>query len=361
MTILGIETSCDDTCCAILKKGREFEVLANIISSQVMVHRPWQGVYPALAKREHEKNLVPVLKRALKEAGFLTEGKVNFSRKEIDEILSRNPELCKKTNNFLKRYKGPKIDALTVTEGPGLEPCLWTGMNFVKALSSAWKIPIIPTNHLKAHLFVNFLNNKISFPSLGLIVSGGHTQLILMKDKKDFRLLGETRDDAAGECFDKTARLLKLNYPGGPEIEKRAKLTKKTSLSLPRPMIYSQDYDFSFSGLKTAVLYEVKKRRLNKSFVNEMAKETQQAIIDVLIKKTIKAARDFKVKSIVLGGGVIANKEIQRQFKKRVPFPLVFPPSQLCADNALMTCLAAYYSNKRENWKKIKVNANLNI
>ncbi len=359
MIILGIETSCDDTCCALLKKQGDFQVLSNVVSSQIKVHRKYQGVFPTLAKREHEKNLTLVLKKSLKKANLLKKKKKKI--KDLKNILSRHPELLKRTTNFLNNHQKPQIDAIAVTKGPGLEPCLWTGLNFAKALSFTWNIPIIPINHLKGHIFANFLEKKPPLPALCLIVSGGHTQLVLMDKKRKHKLLGETRDDAAGECFDKSARLLKLNYPGGPEIEKRAKLAKKSSIKLPRPMIYAQNYDFSFSGLKTAVLYEVKKTRLTKKYVNEMAKEIQQAIIDVLIKKTIKAARDYKVKSVILSGGVVSNKELKKQFQEKIDFPLYFPPSKLCTDNALMTCLAGFFTKKTKDWKKTKVNANLRV
>ncbi len=359
MIILGIETSCDDTCCALLKKQGTFQVLANIISSQIEVHKEYQGVFPTLAKREHEKNLTLVLEKALKKGGLLKKKKKKI--KELKDILSRHPQLKKNLTSFLTNHEKPKIDAICVTNGPGLEPCLWVGVNFAKALSFVWDIPIIPVNHLKGHVFANFLEKKPLLPALCLIVSGGHTQLVLMDKKRKFKLLGETRDDAAGECFDKSARLLKLDYPGGPEIEKRARLVKKSTIKLPRPMIYAQNYDFSFSGLKTAVWHEVDKRKLTKNYVDQVAKEIQQAVADVLIKKTIKAARDYKVSSIILSGGVMANKELKRQFQKRSNFPLYFPPSKLCTDNALMTCLAAFFEKKPKDWKKIKVNANLKI
>ncbi len=362
MIILGIETSCDDTSCALLKKESDFKIIANVISSQVNVHRPYKGVFPALAKREHEKNLTLVLKKTLKKANLLKKKNNKIPEEKLKKILIKNPELLKNLIVFLKNYQKPKISAIAVTEGPGLEPCLWTGINFAKALSFVWRMPIIPVNHLKAHILINFLNNKkISFPALALIVSGGHTQLVLMKNIKSFKLLGETRDDAAGECFDKIARLLKLEYPGGPEIAKRAELIKETKVSLPRPMIYANNYEFSFSGLKTAVLHEVSNKKLNKNYVNQVAKESQQAIIDVLIKKTIKAAKDFKVKSIILGGGVTANKELKKQIKKKSHLPVFCPPNNLSTDNALMVCLTAFYNKKTKNWQNLKANANLKI
>lgn len=335
MTILAIETSCDDTCVAIVKvSGKKrplFDILSNIVSSQVEIHRKWGGVYPTLAKREHQKNLPLVLEKALKKAG------------------------------------SPKIDLIAVTVGPGLDPCLWVGVNFAKALSYSWNIPTVPVNHIEAHILVNSIN-KQSFPAVCLVVSGGHTQLILMKDFGKYKILGETRDDAAGECFDKTARILGLGYPGGPAIAVEAKKSRgRGSIRLPRPMIHSGNYDFSFSGLKTAVLYRYQKSEIkNQKYKQEMAKEIQQAIIDVLIAKTIKAAKDYRVKTIILGGGVSANKELRKQFQqrtKREKLNLKVPSPKFSTDNAAMTAITAYFhlKEKTENLKKIKADANLKI
>lgn len=398
MNILAIETSCDDTCVAIIKtpskKGGNFNVLSNIVSSQVKIHQKYGGVYPTLAKREHQKNLVTVLSKALMKSGLLKkiEGKKwGAKSKTLKEILSREESLFENLKKFLEKNQKPKIDVIAVTIGPGLEPCLWVGVNFAKALSFYWGIPIIAVNHIKAHLFVNMLQNgklkeltKKDFPAVCLIVSGGHTQLILMKDFGKYKALGETRDDAAGECFDKTARILGLSYPGGPVISRKAaKLQPSTQIKnlsalanrihLPRPMINTKDYDFSFSGLKTAVLYEFKKQpkktRESQKYIKQMCAEIQQAIIDVLIKKTIKAAKDYNAKTIILGGGVVANEELRRQFKSKVgslgfKINLLIPPKDLCTDNALMVALAGYFrvkSSKTENWKSIAVNANLGL
>jgi len=356
MIILSIDTSCDDTCIAILKiEKKKIKVLSNIVSSQIKVHQKYGGVYPSLAKREHEKNLVPVLKQALKKSGISDTSKIN---------------------------------AIAVTIGPGLEPCLWVGLNFAKSLSLVWDVLLIPINHIEGHIFANFINKnpkfqilmakQIKFPALALIVSGGHTQLILIKEIGDYKIIGETRDDAAGECFDKTARILGLPYPGGPAIAKQALQWKSQAndqskrIKLPRPMMYSKDYDFSFSGLKTAVLYDYKKRvkkvKTSRKYIREMAKEIQQAIIDVLIKKTIKSAKDYKVKTIILGGGVVANKELQRQFKEKIKkeMPncfLLIPDSNLCTDNAAMIGMAGYLNKNKalKDPQKIKVNSNLRI
>jgi N6-L-threonylcarbamoyladenine synthase len=348
MIILAIETSCDDTGIALIKvdskKKPKIKVLSNIISSQVEIHKKYGGVYPFLAKREHEKNLPLVFEKAMKQA------------------------------------KNPKIDVVAVTIGPGLEPCLWTGVNFAKKLVKKSKASMIPINHIEAHIYANFLKPKFNFrkvfPAISLIVSGGHTQIILVKTFGDYKILGETRDDAAGECFDKVARMLGLDYPGGPAIEKKAKefrrRTSKFEISLPRPMMYQKNYDFSFSGLKTAALYHFRsqKPKIQKSqeYIKNMAHELQQAIIDVLIYKTLKAAKEYNVKSIILGGGVSANKELRKQFKKKIKKELLnvnyyLPDIKYSTDNALMIALTAYYllKNKSKCWKKAVVNANLRL
>jgi len=282
MNILAIETSCDDTCTAILDiKDSKSRILSNIISSQVKLHKKYGGIYPSLAKREHQKNLPIVFKKALRQAQ--------------------------------NKQKFEKPDLIAVTVGPGLEPCLWVGVNFTKELSKKLNLPIIPINHIEAHIFANFIggnskfqipNSKTIFPAICLVVSGGHTQLILMRDFEKYKIVGETRDDAAGECLDKVARILGLGYPGGPIISRLAKKStdrERVSVGLPRPMIYQKNYDFSFSGLKTAVLYDFKNRpkkiRESRGYKRAMAVEVQQAVIDVLTTKTIKAAKEYRAKN----------------------------------------------------------------
>ncbi len=407
MRILAIETSCDDTAIAILEvtngKTPDFKVLANVVSSQTELHKKYGGVFPAMAKREHQRNLVPVLEQALKLAKLrnpkfktLNPKQIqNPKFKTIEKILSKESELYKNLAEFLEKYEKPDIDAIAVTHGPGLEPCLWVGVNFAKALASFWNKPIIPVNHIEAHILVNFLENSIysksndrvnlsiNFPAVSLIVSGGHTQLILMKGVGKYKIIGETKDDAAGECFDKAARILGLGYPGGPvisEITSRANNPPRP-IKLPRPMIDSKDYDFSFSGLKTAILYAVKDRGPRElkdpKFVESVAVEIEQAIVDVLIKKTIKAAKDYKVKTIILGGGVSANTELRKQFIEKAPkeiysnfndrenqgIRVIFPEKNLSTDNALMIAVTGYFhkNKKTKAWKKIKVKANLRI
>lgn len=393
MIILSVETSCDDTSIALIKfpasKRRAcFDILANIVSSQTEIHKKWGGVYPTLAKREHQKNLIPVLEKALKKSREL---KIKNYKPQIEEkklkilkkILEREPELLNDFLNFIPKIEKPKIKAIALTIGPGLEPCLWTGINFAKALAFFWNLPIIPINHIEAHIFAGFIDKinfqdlkiKIFFPAVCLVVSGGHTQLILMRNFGRYKILGETQDDAAGECLDKTARILGLGYPGGPAIAAEAEKFKSSDLNfkinLPRPMIKSKDYNFSFSGLKTAVLYEFKKRtpqiRKNKKYIRAVCAETQQAVIDVLLYKTLKAAKNYGVKNIILGGGVTANQELRKQFekkiKKEIPGSKIYIPTlEFCTDNAAMTAMAYFFHQKeKKNWQKIKAKADLRI
>ena len=347
MIIFSIETSCDDTCVSFIrvneKKKAKIEILSNLISSQVELHKEYGGVYPLMAQREHQKNLPLLFKKAQREAG------------------------------------SPKIDLIAVTVGPGLDPCLWAGVNFATDLSEKLDTPIFPVNHIEGHIYANFIESDLSFkevfPAICLIVSGGHTQLILVKKFGDYKILGETRDDAAGECFDKIGRMLGLGYPGGPAIEKESlkKIEKRRGIELPRPMIFQKNYDFSFSGLKTAVLYNFKSQDLktqkNKDYIREVCYESQKAIIDVLLLKTVKAVRDYNVKSIILGGGVTANKELRKSFQEKVKkdlpnVNLYLPNIQHSTDNSLMIGLTAYYywlKNKKFKLEKIIVDANLKV
>ena len=410
MRILAIETSCDDTGVAILEvKNNKFKVLSNIISSQE-IHKNYGGVFPMMAKREHQNNLVSVLAKALNQVKLLKvkRGLENSKLKNIEKILEKENKLFLNLKTFLEKYKKPEVDLIAVTNGPGLEPCLWVGVNFAKALSYFWDIPTVPVNHIEAHILVNFidLNSKFKnqnaklqskiknlLPAICLVVSGGHTQLVFMEKIGDYKIIGETRDDAAGECFDKCAKILGLGYPGGPIISKIASQSvQRQSLGgLPRPMINSKDYDFSFSGLKTAVLYKVRDKKecpsssnssghsalrasgsMRRDFVSEMCFEIQQAIIDVLIKKTINAARNYKVKTIILGGGVSANSELRSQFEMQnskiknqndnSKFKIIYPPKNLSTDNALMIAITAFFhKNKKVQWQKLKAKANLRI
>jgi len=397
MKILAIETSCDDTCVALAsQKGDNFLIEKEVISSQTKIHQKWGGVYPTAAKREHQKNIVPIIEKILKDEkevkGF------SFSEKKlakIESLLAKDKLLKRRLLSFLKNKKKVKIDLIAVTKGPGLEPCLWVGVNTAKSLSYFWNVPIVGVNHIEAHILINFLkdekilNIEKYMPAVCLVVSGGHTQLVLMKDLFDYQIIGETRDDAAGEAFDKTARVLGLSYPGGPAIEKLISEYRNIEMSkfrhfdisrcrdveirLPRPMIHSKNFDFSFSGLKTAVLYFFKKqpKKIQKSdtFKVCLAKEIQNAIVEVLVKKTIRAAEEFKVKSIILGGGVSANSSLRSAFKKEIiknfyQMNFLVPETKLSTDNATMTAFAGYLRFKKfgkDNWKNLEADANLII
>ncbi len=356
MKILAIETSCDDTCVAVVrarersgKKMPRFDILSNIISSQTKIHARYGGVVPSLAKRAHQENLLSVLKEALREAG-------------------------------MSEVKKPKIDLIAVTHGPGLEPALWAGVNFARALSYWWEIPLLGVDHMEGHIAANFLsevrgnsksegrNPKLLFPAICLAVSGGHTQLILVKDILKYKLLGETVDDAAGEGFDKVARMLGLGFPGGPEIAKAAKGGDPRAFNFPRPMAHSKDYNFSFSGLKTAVLYTVQKFTGTVPG-DDVAASFQQAAVDVLIAKTIKAAKEYKAKTIMLAGGVAANEELRKQLGEKIASELPdtkyqIPDTKLATDNAAMIAAAAYFRRGKATltrWKTLRANGNLKI
>jgi N6-L-threonylcarbamoyladenine synthase len=388
MIILGIETSCDDTAISVIKTSasalkkkqpifNDFEILSDYVSSQAAIHSPYGGVFPAIAKREHQKNITPLLIKSLKNSGLLKKNKKPIDAKKllkVQKILDRNQDIFNNIKEFFKEYDIPEINKIAVTIGPGLEPCLYTGINFARALSLYWDIPLSSVNHLEGHIFSNWLSpiEKIEFPAIALVVSGGNTQIISIENLGKYKLIGETRDDASGECFDKTARILGLEYPGGPIIAKEAKKfkEKKYNISLPRPMKYDKNYDFSFSGLKTAVLYDFKKRtekeRTSKDYISEMCYEIERAVIDVLVFKTMKAAESLKTKTILLGGGVSANKELIKEFKKQCKIKKIYftaPLTKFSGDNASMIALAALFSPnaKTASWQKMKPNSNLKI
>ena len=380
MYILGIETSCDDTGIAILEiKGKKFppkiKVITSLISSQIAVHRPWGGVVPSLAKREHQKHLQPLLQEALKQFNQFDNQKFVLDKEQIpvlENLFQRNPQWGKEFLQFIQTTQRPKIDFIAVTQGPGLAPALWTGVIFAQALSFAWKIPLIPVNHLEAHILSCWLPQKEhlaptpTYPLIALVVSGGHTQLILVKSFGHYKVLGETRDDAAGECFDKTARVLGLGYPGGPPIAQSAQKWQNISkdqkdkipstileIKLPRPMIYAKNWDFSFSGLKTAVSYLDQKLnpKIKKSpfYPLKMADEIQKAINDVLVRKTMKAAQTYRAKGVALSGGVSANQQLRERLQRecRLANLQFFQPILSYAmDNAAMVAFAGYYHQK---------------
>jgi len=347
MRILGIETSCDETAVAILEvkdnsKSPIFNVLSNVVSSQVELHAEYGGVVPNLAAREHAKNMIPCLKEAM-------------------DTAKLRPE---------------QIDLIAVTRGPGLIPALLIGTSAAKSLAYAWQKPIVGVNHIAGHIYANWIENaSIKFPVLCLIVSGGHTELVLMTDYGKFELLGKTRDDAVGEAFDKAARLLDLGYPGGPAISKIAEQGETDKFNLPRPMIHDKTFDFSFSGLKTAVRELVmSQKNMTDSTRADIAKEFQQATIDVLISKTIKATEKYNPKTIILAGGVAANKELREQLgativgnknlcSKQYQTRYLMPSLKLCTDNAAMIAVAGYFEKDKATnspWD-VQTDANLTI
>lgn len=333
MKILSIETSCDETAISLFQvteteSGTHFKVLANITHSQVDVHRAYGGVFPKLAKREHQINLPIVLEQIMQD-------------QEIP-------------------------DYICVTSGPGLEPALWTGITFAIELGQKWNIPVVPVNHMEGHILSvlvpeingsDFIVPKdlFEFPALALLISGGHTELVLAKNIGDYAIIGKTRDDAVGEAFDKVARILGLQYPGGPEISKlAAQYINQEKPDFPRPMIHSKDYDFSFSGLKTAVLYYTQSlpQPLSDEQKIAVSYEFQEAATEVITKKTKQAVLDLGIQTLIVGGGVSANTRIKESLIKQISEILPaenihFPVRELTGDNALMIGLAGYFKIKK--------------
>lgn len=329
MRILGIETSCDETAAAVVEAtggalAPTFTVRSSVIHSQIDIHRPYGGVYPTLAKREHTQNIHPVIEEALE-----------------------------------KSKTAPQdIDALAVTVGPGLEPALWVGITTAQELAKKWDLPLIPANHMEGHLVSVLLEEQknVTFPAIGLLVSGGHTELIRMQGWGQYELIGRTRDDAAGEAFDKVARILNLPYPGGPALSQLAtQHTKNTGgeITLPRPMLHSNDYDFSFSGLKTAVLYVTRQHPeliTETSLRAALAHEFESSVIEVLISKTKRAMESYGAQTLIVGGGVIANtrlREACEELARTTHTALFLPHHTHTGDNAAMIAGAAYLAHER--------------
>lgn len=331
MKILGIETSCDETSAAIIEgTGNTLNILSNIISSSLRIHGKTGGIIPENAAREQIKFITPVIEKALGTAGTRLED----------------------------------IDAVALTYGPGLIGSLLVGVETAKTISYVFTKPLIPVNHMIGHIYANWINNtQIRFPAIALVVSGGHTDLLLIKNHGDNKLLGGTRDDAAGEAFDKIGRLLGLPYPGGPAIEEVAPKGNPNRFRFPRPLIGSPDLDFSFSGLKTAVLREIESIiTLNEQTVNDLAYATQEAIIDVLIKKTLKAVDKYKARSVVISGGVSANQKLREKLIvncEQLNVKFFAPDKKLCTDNAAMIASAAYFNFKPESWQNVTADPEL--
>jgi N6-L-threonylcarbamoyladenine synthase len=315
MIILGIESSCDETACALVRNGRA--VLSSVILSQEKLHGSFNGVVPEIASRAHVENINGVIEKTL---------------------------LGKGEPRHL-------IDAVAVTVGPGLVGSLLVGKMTAEALIWVWKKPLVGINHLEAHLFSNLLEHPdLSPPFIGLVVSGGHTDLVHVKDFGRYRVLGRTRDDAAGECFDKVAAILNLGYPGGPLIDRLSKMGNPELIRFPRPYL-AHSWDFSFSGLKTAVLYYMRGNNApDPKFIADVCASFQAAVVEVLVKKTIDAARKLELKIIAVGGGVAANSELRKKFLsegKKAGIKIVLPSSKYCTDNAAMVASLGYYKLKK--------------
>ena len=351
MKILSIETSCDDTGIAIVEiNDSSITILSNIVNTQT-IHEGYGGVFPAMAKREHIKNIPDVYAEACVMAGLSQEN--------------------------------PEIQYIAVTVGPGLEPSLWVGITFAIELSKKLQVPIIPVNHMEGHLLSSLLptyelQKKIDLRAMpenaiSLLVSGGHTQLIEIKNTTQYKIIGTTVDDAVGEAFDKVARMLGLPYPGGPAISKLADAGRKqgiaSSISFPRPMLHSKDFNFSFSGLKTAVLYHIRDNPLqNEEDKISIAREFEDAAIEVIIKKTIRAIQETGSTHLLLGGGVAANTHLQNELEKagtEANFAIYYPVKQITGDNALMIAMAGYSNLKTTkptfDYENLKANGNLKL
>ncbi|OHA91186.1 MAG: tRNA (adenosine(37)-N6)-threonylcarbamoyltransferase complex transferase subunit TsaD [Candidatus Zambryskibacteria bacterium RIFCSPHIGHO2_01_FULL_49_18] len=361
MKILAIETSCDETAVALLDitgplENPEIKILGNTLLSQIPLHEQYGGVFPMLAKREHEKNLPILLKQTL------------------ESTKSQAPNSKQIQNS---KFEIPNIDFIAVTAGPGLEPALWAGITFAEELGKKWNKPVVPANHMAGHIFSvlyrtetnpksEILNPKsaLALPALALLVSGGHTELVLVKDFDKYEILGRTKDDAVGEAFDKVARMLGLHYPGGPKISALAEISRnkkpssaqgygrakqETNFKFPRPMINSGDLNFSYSGLKTAVLYKIRDLgKLNDEMKEDIARAFEDAAVEVLVEKTRKALGNTSedIKTLIIGGGVAANKHLVRELEEMMKdFDAVLlrmPERSLTTDNAVMIGIAAY-------------------
>jgi len=366
MNILSIESSADETAVSLVKAEGVFpdatyEVLGNALHSQVDLHALYGGIYPTMAKREHAKRILPLMKEALTEAEILTESTEEIPLKiqeKLYEILYREEGLADALIAFAESHERPEIDLITVTSGPGLEPALWVGVNFAKAISYLMNIPVVAVNHMEGHILASLYDvekdnalSEIDFPAVSLLISGGHTELVLMKDWGQYEKIGQTLDDAVGEAFDKVARMMGLEYPGGPKISKLAAEARQLNLppfkELPRPMIHSGDLNFSFSGLKTAVLYAIDKKELTEPEKQALSRDFEDATLEVLLKKTSAALEEHGAKTLIVGGGVSASQYFRQEFNRHclTAFPDVtvyFPNPGLSTDNAVMIALAGH-------------------
>jgi N6-L-threonylcarbamoyladenine synthase len=358
MNILSIETSCDETGVSFVcgaKEGDEysFVTLANNLLSQAKLHAEYGGIFPSLAKREHAKAIIPLIEKTLIEAGVRRSAKKETNRLEAARVfLEREPETAEALE-VLADFDMSAVDALAVTVGPGLAPALWVGVNTVRALSALFEKPIIPVNHMQGHLYSPLYPKSKMFelPALALLVSGGHTELLRLDESLKITELGATRDDALGEAFDKAARLLNLEYPSGALLAKEAQKHRDahsdhTSALFPRPMIESNSFDVSYSGLKTALLYFLRDNPIEDDADKErIAREFEDAALDCIVAKVKKALEEKEVRSLVVGGGVIANTELRKRLaslSKTFSLPLYIPEMELTTDNSLMIAVAGF-------------------
>ncbi len=330
--ILGIETSCDETAAAVIKNGTD--ILSNIVASQIESHKRFGGVVPEIASRHHVEQITLVLEEALREADVTYDD----------------------------------LDAIAVTEGPGLVGALLIGVNAAKAVAFAHNIPLVGVHHIAGHIYANRLIKEIKYPALSLVVSGGHTELVMIKSPGQFKVIGETRDDAAGEAYDKVARTLHLPYPGGPHIDRLAQEGDPTSVPLPRAWL-EDSYDFSFSGLKSAVINTLHNAEQRGETIEaaDLAASFQQSVIDVLVKKTVKATQEYGVHQVLLAGGVAANKGLRKAlteaFETITDTELIIPPLALCTDNAAMIGAAGsvLFENGKRSGMAMNGNPGLDI
>lgn len=323
--LLAIETSCDETSAAVVRDGRD--VLSNIISSQIETHRQFGGVVPEIASRKHVESITLIIEEALRKADVSLE----------------------------------ELDAIAVTQGPGLVGALLVGVVAAKSLAMALDIPLIGTHHIAGHIYANRLIGEIVYPALALVVSGGHTELVLLEAEGKFRIIGRTRDDAVGEAYDKVARALKFPYPGGPHVDRLAQ-SAESEIGLPRSWLEPDSYDFSFSGLKSAVLSELNRARMKgeQLDVAALARGFQESVIEVVTGKAMRAAEQFGARQLLLCGGVAANKGLRSRLAalcQQADVPLLIPPNQLCTDNAAMIGAAAYLKWQRGEFAELDLKA----
>lgn len=408
MIILGIETSCDETAVSVVEGNGSletpiFRVLGSAIQSQVDLHRAFGGVVPGLAKREHQRNLLPVLAESLFEAGLISEETLKILNENLIADTDRQEEIDRIWQKTFEGVANPGIDLIAVTVGPGLEPALWTGITFAKILGQKWQIPVHGTNHMEGHIASVLFNKtegssnrEIKFPAIALLISGGHTELVLLENWLSKTKIGETLDDAVGEAYDKVARMLDLPYPGGPQIsalaEKARDLNIELDRKLPRPMIHSKDFNFSFSGLKTAVLYYLRKtsppsidsnnsrlvtaplplpRGGGKVIISEkeklaIAREFEDAVTEVLISKTRSAIEKHNPHTLIIGGGVIANHNIRKNILELENYypdlKALVPTKDLATDNATMIAIAGYLEKiSGQSGAALRADGNLEI